>query len=66
VILKHIEPMLFLSLVTPLPTCINLTTYYPSALYLDTLGFGFCVWVDLLNPTVMRYHTSIPSFMMLS
>jgi hypothetical protein len=42
VILEHVEPMLFLSLVTLLPACINLNTYYLSALYLDTLGFGVC------------------------
>jgi hypothetical protein len=39
VILKHVEPILFLPLVTHVPACINSTTYYLSALYLDTLGF---------------------------
>jgi hypothetical protein len=66
VILEHVEPILFLSLVTHLPTCINLTTYYLSALYLDSLGFGIFVWIDLLSPTIISYRTSLPSFIILS
>jgi hypothetical protein len=59
--------MFFLPLVTHLPACINLTTYgYRSILFLDTLGCGICVWVDLLSPIVMSYNTSLPSLMMLS
>jgi hypothetical protein len=43
-----------------------LIVVFPSALYLDTLGFQICVWVDLLSPVVMSHYTSLPSFMMLS
>jgi hypothetical protein len=39
---------------------------YPSALYLDIIGFEICVWVDLLSPAVMSCRTSLPTFMMLS
>jgi hypothetical protein len=39
---------------------------YPSILYLDTFRIWVCVWEDLLNPAVMSYRTSLPSFMMLS
>jgi hypothetical protein len=66
VLLDHVEPMFFLPLVTHLLACINLNTYYLSALYLDTLGFGICVWVDLLSPVVMSHRTSLPSFVMLN
>jgi hypothetical protein len=66
VFLDHVKPIVFLPLVYTITTCINLTTYYPFTLYLDTLGFEICVWVDLLSPAFMSYHTSIPSFMMLS
>jgi hypothetical protein len=38
---------------------------YPSALYIDTLEFGICVWIDLLSLAVMSHHTSLPSFIML-
>jgi hypothetical protein len=65
VILEHVDPMLFLSLVTHLPTCINLNTYYLSALYLDALGFEICVRVALVSPAVMSYRINLPSFMML-
>jgi hypothetical protein len=37
----------------------------PSALFLDTLGCGFCFWVELLSPAVMSHDTSLPYFMML-
>jgi hypothetical protein len=39
---------------------------YPSALYIDTLGFWICVWVELLSPAVMNCCTSLSSFMILS
>jgi hypothetical protein len=66
VFLDRVEPIVFLPLVYTITACINLTTYYPFTLYLDTLGFGICVWVNLLSPAVMSYRTSLPSFMMLS
>jgi hypothetical protein len=66
VLLDHVEPMFFLTLVTHLPACINLNTYYLSALYLDTLGFEICVWVELLSPAVMIYRIIFPYFTMLS
>jgi hypothetical protein len=39
---------------------------YPSALYLDTFRIWVYGWVELLRPVVMSYHTSLPSFMLLS
>jgi hypothetical protein len=65
VFLDHVDPMLFLPLVTHLPVCISLTTYYPSTLYLDTIGCEICVGVDLLSPTVMSHRTNLSSFVML-
>jgi hypothetical protein len=38
---------------------------YPSALFLDTLGCGICVSVDLLSHAIMNHSTSLSSFMML-
>jgi hypothetical protein len=65
VFIDHIDPMLLLHLVTYLPACINLTTYYPFASFLDTLGCGISVWVDLLSHAIMSHHTSLSSFVML-
>jgi hypothetical protein len=38
---------------------------YLSTLFLDTLGRGICVWVDLLSHAVMSCHISLSFFMML-
>jgi hypothetical protein len=65
VFLDHVEPILLLPLVTHLPACINLTADFLSRLYLDTIGFGICVWVDLLSLGVMSHCTRLSSFVML-
>jgi hypothetical protein len=46
---------------TYLTTCIGLTTYT-----WNTFRIWVYDWVDLLSLTVLSYHTSLPSFMMLS
>jgi hypothetical protein len=55
VFLDHVDPICFLPLVTLLHAFLKLNTY------LDALGFGNRVWVDLLSPAVLRYCTSLPS-----
>jgi hypothetical protein len=39
---------------------------YPSAIFLDAIGCGICVWVDLFSPAVISYRTNLQSFKMLS
>jgi hypothetical protein len=39
---------------------------YPFTLYLGIFRIWIYGWVELFSPTVMSYHTSHPSFMMLS
>ncbi len=57
-ILDHIDHICFLPLVTHLHALIGLSIPY--------IPIGLGLWlVDLLSPTVMSYHTSLPSFMML-
>jgi hypothetical protein len=34
--------------------------------FLIPLGFGICVWIELLSPAFMSYRTSLPSLMILS
>jgi hypothetical protein len=59
-VLDHVDPISFLPLVTLLHVFLKLNTYF------DTLRIGICVWVVLLSPTVLSYHTSISRLMMLS
>jgi hypothetical protein len=65
-VVDNVEPMLFPPLVHTIVAWINLTTYYPSALYLDILGCGTCILVELFIPVVMSHCSSLLSFMMLS
>jgi hypothetical protein len=58
VFLDHVEPIWFLLLVHTI-TSIKLNTEF------DTFRIGNCVWVVLLSPAVLSYHTSLPSFVML-
>jgi hypothetical protein len=39
---------------------------YPYVLYLNILGCGIRVLVELFSPAIMSHHTNLPSFVMLS
>jgi hypothetical protein len=59
VLLDHINPICFLSLVTHLHALIGLP--------IPCIPIGLGLWfVDLLSPTVISHRRSLPSYMMLS